>query len=156
MAEHAGSVAREGVLCAKPRPFGLLDHLLYGLGFAGFLAVVLLAGALRPDPSGLGTHTELHLPPCGFYLVFHKPCPSCGMTTSFALIMHGRFLEALHSQPAGVAVFAAGLALWLYIPLAWVKRRPIDHLLESKVVPIVVWALVAIILGFWFWRLATS
>ena len=78
------------------------------------------------------------------------------MTTSFALIMHGRFLEALHSQPAGVAVFAAGLALWLYIPLAWVKRRPIDHLLESKVVPIVVWALVAIILGFWFWRLATS
>jgi hypothetical protein len=149
-------MARPGSLALEPRPFGLLDHLLYGLGWLGFLAVVLVAGALKPDPSGLGTHTELHLPPCGFYLVFHKPCPSCGMTTAFALVMHGKPLQAFHTQPAGVAVFAAGLALWLYIPLAWFRRRPIQHLLESKIVPVAVWALVAIILGVWFWRLATG
>lgn len=154
MADHPQTAAGAGSVTPVPRRFGLLNHLLYGLGFAGFLAVVLLAGLLKPDPSGLGTHTELHLPPCGFYLVFHKPCPSCGMTTSFALIMHGKPLQAFHTQPAGVAVFAAGLALWLYIPLAWLKRRPIQHLFENKIVPFMVWALVAIILGVWFWRLA--
>ena len=61
------------------------DGGLYALLWLGFLAVMAMAVAVRPDRSGFGTHTQLHLPPCGFYLVFGKPCPSCGMTTSFSV-----------------------------------------------------------------------
>jgi len=60
---------------------------------------------LIPKSGGVGTHEELGLPPCGFYLMFHKPCPSCGMTTSFALLMHGKIIQAIKAQPAGVFSF---------------------------------------------------
>ena len=141
---------------AEPRARSRLtawDHVLYGALWAGFLAVLATAAALRPDPSGLGTHTRLHLPPCGFYLVFGKPCPSCGMTTAFALMMHGRPQEALKAQPAGVGVFLAGLALWLYLPFGWARRKPAKHLLDLRPVLPVVLALNALILGVWVWRL---
>jgi hypothetical protein len=137
-----------------PRPFKTLDHVLYLAAWLGFLSVLLLAAWIRPDPSGVGTHTELHLPPCTFYVVFHKPCPSCGMTTAFALLLHGRPLDALRAQPAGVAVFAAGLWAWLYLPLAWRRRRPFEHLFDLKAfVPVVV-SLIVLILAVWGWRMA--
>ncbi len=131
------------------------DRALYGLLWAGLLAVLATAAMLRPDPSGLGTHTHLHLPPCGFYLALGKPCPSCGMTTAFAWMMHGQPVRAFEAQPAGVAVFLSALALWLYLPLAWVRRRPVAHLLDLRATLPVVMALNALILGVWVWRLVT-
>ena len=112
-----------------------------------------LAVWLRPDPSGLGTHTELHLPPCGFYVVFHKPCPSCGMTTAFALLMHGHPLKALKVQPAGVGVFLAALWAWLYLPFAWRRRRPFEHLFDTRPFLPVVILLIVLILAVWGWRM---
>jgi hypothetical protein len=129
------------------------DHALYGLLWAGFVAVAATAAMLSPDPSGLGTHTHLHLPPCGFYLVFEKPCPSCGMTTAFSWMMHGQPVRAFKAQPAGVAVFLSGLALWLYLPIAWARRRPAAHLLDLRATLPVVLTLNALILGVWIWRL---
>src|SRR5437016_1117396 len=35
------------------------------------------------------THRGLGLPPCTFYEQTRLPCPSCGMTTSFALLIRG-------------------------------------------------------------------
>src|SRR3954447_16098360 len=53
-------------------------------GVAVCLGTVLgVACWLRPDPRGMGTHQQLGLPPCTFYLYTDVPCPSCGMTTSF-------------------------------------------------------------------------
>ncbi len=129
------------------------DHFLYGLTIAGFAALVTIAAFLSPDPSGLGTHTELHLPPCGFWQAFHKPCPSCGMTTSWALLMHARPVDALRTQPAGVAVFLAAFGWWLYLPMAWRKRLPFAHLFELKATLITALSLIVMILGVWAWRL---
>lgn len=137
----------------QPRRFSLLDHCLYAFCWLGFLAVVLIAASLTPSPTGIGTHTQLHLPPCGFYETFHKPCPSCGMTTAFASIMHGKFIQAFNDQPAGVAVFLAALAAWFYLPYAWIKRRPFDTIFELKAFLPVVLTLILLILGVWIWRL---
>lgn len=136
-----------------PRPFGLLDHLLYAVSWLGFAAVLALARHLTPDPTGVGTHTALHLPPCTFYTVFHKPCPSCGMTTAFAWLLHGHPLKALKTQPAGVAVFAAGLAAWLYLPFAWKRRRPFDHLFDLPLTLPALVVLIVLILAVWAFRL---
>lgn len=137
----------------EPRRFSWLDHALYGAAWIGFLAVLVTGVWLKPAPSGLGTHTELHLPPCGFYTVFHKPCPSCGMTTAFALLVHGHPLKAIRVQPAGVAVFAAMAWVWLYIPLAWRKKKPFEHLLEHRAFLPVVLGLIVLILGVWIYRM---
>src|SRR5262245_26391128 len=74
-------------------------------------AVLVIARRLPPDPRGLGTHEALGLPQCGFVLVSGLPCPTCGMTSSFSLIMHGRPLAALVAQPAGALLCLASMAL---------------------------------------------
>jgi len=138
------------------RGWGRWDPWFYGVPWLCFAAVLALALILKPDPSGLGTHMGLGLPPCGVWELFHKPCPSCGMTTAFALLMHGRPLQAVKAQPAGVAVFLAALWAWLYIPLAVRRRRPFEHFFELKAfLPTVVF-LILMILGFWGWRLLTG
>jgi predicted Na+-dependent transporter len=60
------------------------------------------------------THRKLGLPPCTFYLMSGLPCPSCGMTTSFALLAHGDVAASLRANWVGttLAVFWAGLLVW--------------------------------------------
>src|SRR6476646_7286074 len=48
------------------------------------LAVLLVAARLNPDPAGESTHTQLGMNRCQFLAQTGLPCPSCGMTTSFA------------------------------------------------------------------------
>lgn len=84
-------------------------------------AVVLLASAgvlglavwLNPSAEGVGTHTQLGLPPCGFHASTGLPCASCGMTTAFSYAAHGRLLSAFLTQPAGacLAVLTAAAAV---------------------------------------------
>jgi len=50
--------------------------------------------------------------PCQFLEKRDIPCPSCGMTTAFALLMHGRPLAALVCQPFGLFV-AAGCTIMM-------------------------------------------
>jgi len=105
------------------------------------LLVVLLGGAvlavarfLPPDQRGYGTHGSLGLPECGLIRAVGYPCPTCGMTTAFAHTVRGRWLIALHTQPAGwllcVGVMAAtGLASSVLITgrswrLNWYRISP--------------------------------
>jgi len=76
-------------------------------------ATVLGIGAyLRPDPRGLGTHEALGLPPCSFVLTSGLPCPTCGMTTAYSLMLHGHPIQAFLAQPAG-AVLCLGTVVLL-------------------------------------------
>lgn len=75
------------------------------------LTILAVAVWLRPDPRGYGTHEAiLGAWPCGFILTTGLPCPTCGMTTSFALLMHGRPIDAFVAQPAGAALCLATIA----------------------------------------------
>lgn len=94
--------ARERALCA----------LLSG-ACVGVLAV---ASGLAPDDRGLGTHTQLGLPPCPWDTLLDMPCATCGMTTSFALASHARFADAFLTQPLG-ALLAVGAAMVFWIGL---------------------------------------
>jgi hypothetical protein len=81
---------------------------MYAAGVAAVaLAVLMTAAWLRPDPSEAGTHRQLGLPPCGFYMMTGLPCPTCGMTTSFAYAVRGQVVHAVHAQAAGLALAAA-------------------------------------------------
>ncbi len=76
---------------------GIAFFLLVGFGFAY---------SLNPDPRGYGTHQQLGLPPCTFRLLFGRPCPGCGMTTSFSHFVRGQFVEAARANLAGTLLAA--------------------------------------------------
>jgi hypothetical protein len=66
------------------------------------------------NPRTMSTHTQLGLPPCNFVVVAGKPCPSCGMTTSFALLVRGDVLGSLRANWVGsmICTLWAGTLLW--------------------------------------------
>jgi hypothetical protein len=82
-------------------------------------AVFALAVWLKPydadgRPLRMQTHQQLGLPPCSFYTLTTVPCPSCGMTTSFALFVRGDLLNSLRANAAGtlLAVLCLLLIPW--------------------------------------------
>lgn len=88
-------------------------------------AILVVALVLTPSPSGMGTHMAMGLPPCGFLESTGLPCPTCGMTTAFSLMAHGRPLAAFRAQPAGALLFIVALgamvAAWRAV---WTGRLP--------------------------------
>lgn len=75
--------------------------------FVGWLLVSLTAFLLRPSVHGHGTHQQLGLPPCGSVLIFGRPCPGCGLTTSFAASVKGDLLTAWNANPFGTIFYLA-------------------------------------------------
>src|SRR5262249_23731747 len=81
----------------------------------GALLILVFGIAIALDPYVGGeprrteTHTQLGLPPCNFRVLTGRPCPMCGMTTSFALVMHGNVLAALQANIVGVLMASFGL-----------------------------------------------
>lgn len=90
-------------------------------GFAALGVVVfLIAAVLKPydhegRPLSHGTHRQLGLPPCMMRQVTGLACPSCGMTTSFSLVMHGDLTAAWQVNWAGAvaALLGLGATLWM-------------------------------------------
>jgi hypothetical protein len=85
---------------------GPISTRLIWLGIvAGAIAVLAVALSIEPDVRGLGTHTQLGLPPCGFLSLTGSPCPGCGLTTAFAHGIRGQWLLAASANPLGLALF---------------------------------------------------
>jgi hypothetical protein len=89
-----------------------------------------LAALVSPDPRGFGTHQRFGLPPCSFQLLFDIPCPSCGMTTSFAHFVRGAWIDSARANPAGpmMAVVCVLLIPWCWVSAVlgrwWLWHRP--------------------------------
>jgi len=87
-----------------------------GVGLAAVFVVATTIDPYGPDgtPRRMATHTQLGLPECNFVALTGRPCPSCGMTTSFALLVRGDVGASLRANWVGttLAVFWAGLLVW--------------------------------------------
>lgn len=57
--------------------------------FASWAVITVIGAILSPEKSGHGTHQQLGLPPCPSVLFFDRPCPGCGLTTSWTALIHG-------------------------------------------------------------------
>lgn len=95
---------------------------------AGLTGVFTLALVLDPydatgQPRRMETHRQLGLPPCTFYSVTGLPCPSCGMTTSFALLVRGDVWGSLRANAVGTLLAIYGLLLIPWSAACVVSRR---------------------------------
>ncbi len=79
------------------------------------LALLVTAACLRPSASGLGTHQQLGLPPCTSIVLWGVRCPSCGMTTSWALLLRGQAMAAVQANIGGTFLALIALA---YVPIS--------------------------------------
>jgi hypothetical protein len=73
--------------------------------FLLWVFTVAVALVMRPSHAGHGTHQQLGLPPCASVLFFGRPCPGCGMTTSWTATIHGQLGLAFHAHPLGPIMF---------------------------------------------------
>ena len=90
-----------------------------------WLIVFFIATTIRPydedgNPRRMGTHMQIgigdqKLPDCNFKEIAGVPCPSCGMTTSFCLLIRADVWNSMKANFAGTVLASFGL---LFIPWA--------------------------------------
>ena len=127
------------------------------LGYGGIAALagatLVIARALTPAPTGVGTHQQLGLPPCAFLHWTGFPCPSCGLTTCFALAAHGEFIAAFITQPFGLLAFALTVCA-LPAALYCLRRRiPWSAVIYARLTNRVMRALLALYLLSWGYKI---
>ncbi len=101
------------------------------LATASLVLIALLATAatLTPSSRGFGTHAQLGLGECFVVRQWGVRCPSCGMTTSWARLLHGDLAGAAAANAGGLVMCLLGIAAvpWLLATAAvgrWCYLRP--------------------------------
>ncbi len=84
-------------------------RLLAATATVALLVPLVIACLLEPDTRGHGTHQQLGLPPCTLIALCGVRCPTCGMTTAWAAIVHGRLLVGLAANVGGVLLALAAI-----------------------------------------------
>ncbi len=128
----------------------------------GLVAVFALAFWLNPYKDGKvwleETHRQLGMAPCTFKFLTGLPCPSCGMTSSFALLVRADLWHSVQANFVGtlLALFCLALIPWSLISactgrLAWI--RSFEFVLVRLVVGFLAllllrWAIVLLLICF--------
>lgn len=116
-----------------------------------FVTVVGLC--LTPDAHGHGTHQRLGLPPCPSVLLFDRPCPGCGLTTSWTALLHGDLALAFHAHALGPFLYFGFTAFALGTFALFLKRR---RWRDGRWVTPAFTALFAVFLGYGLVRMAST
>jgi hypothetical protein len=127
---------------------------LLASGLVALFAVALWLDPYEPDGKArrLETHRQLGLPPCTFRVLTGLPCPSCGLTTSFALFVRGDVVNSARANWVGtlLAAFLTALVPWSFASAVcgrllgvWSAERLLTLLVGAFIVLLLVrWLLV--------------
>ncbi|MBS7409979.1 MAG: DUF2752 domain-containing protein, partial [Muribaculaceae bacterium] len=79
---------------------------------------------------------HLHITICPSKLIFHIPCPGCGMTRALILLCHGQFVSAIALNPNIIilipALVAYPILLFLRIKYSLDYITKINNFLKLK------------------------
>lgn len=117
------------------------------------LGVLVIAALLTPNPSGVGTHAALHYQPCDFLARTGVPCPSCGMTTSFAWFARGNVMASFYVQPMGMVLAlltAATFWIALYMGLTGIPALNLVSTIPGRYY---LFSLFALAVAAWGWKM---
>ena len=119
------------------------------------LTVLTAAAWLTPNPEGHATHTQLGMAECTWVVWFDKPCPTCGMTTSFSHAGDGSWTTALTTQPMGALLaLLTTMIFWASTHQALTASR-IGSVAQSTLKPRVVIMMLAFAAAAWIYKIAT-
>src|ERR1051326_4605376 len=114
------------IYVSRPMPLigwrGRLAALVVMMACLGTLG---MAAWLRPEPSGMGSHRQFGLQSCQFERNTGLPCPTCGMTTSFAWFVRGNLLASFYVQPMGAILAMATTMIFWAAGYSAVSGKPI-------------------------------
>lgn len=128
---------------------GLASRLMWFVLAALPATVIGTALTLTPNAIGHGTHTQLGLPPCGFFEVTGYPCPGCGLTTAFANMAHGHIVGAAHANAFGILLFLVSATTVPLATLGFLRGWAVVPVLER--LHIERWALVLSLVSLTVW-----
>ena len=129
---------------------GQFIFFLFWLGVNGF------AIYLNPSPYGHGTHQELGLPPCPSVLLFNRPCPGCGLTTSFTAFIHGDFSQSFHAHPLGPFLYLTFSLFAILAMYGFVKKLRLNMSYKWVSKPLVAFGIIFILFGIARFALVTN
>lgn len=129
-------------------------HRLLALAVSGAcLAVLVTAVMVRPNAGGTATHIQLGLGECQMLRTSNLPCPSCGMTTSFAWFVRGNIPASLYVQPMGTLLAAgAGITFWVALYVAF-TGKPVYRLMRGLPASYYVLVPVGLAIAAWGWKI---
>jgi Protein of unknown function (DUF2752) len=89
---------------------------LMALAFCVVFGIAIWLNPYKEDGEArtMETHRQLGLPECTFKEVTGRPCPSCGMTTSFALFIRGDIVNSMRANWVGTI-----LATCCFVMVPW-------------------------------------
>ena len=109
-------------------------------------------------PRTMSTHTQLGMPPCNFVVMTGKPCPSCGMTTSFALLVRGDVVASARANWVGsvICVLWALMLVWALASGLWGKALFVPPGRGELVFTVIVGTVLMLMLARWAAILASG
>lgn len=130
-------------------------RVLAAFAAAACLALLIVSARLTPSPLGHATHLQLGMYPCGWVVMFDKPCPTCGMTTSFAHAADMNMVGSLKSQPmATLLALLTAAGFWAGAHVAATGSR-VGTLVGACLRAKVGWVMLALLIAAWGYKLAT-
>jgi len=158
----------EDVRKPRPRRLAVYVRVMLVLMAVGFTTLAVTALCLDPYQKGddgayvlnedgsktaktMETHRQLGLPRCNMQELTGKPCPACGMTTSFSLLTHGDVLNSLKANWVGTLLCGTIILItpWLVVSafrgrLLWVRNGEMFS-------TILLSTLLVLMIGRWAW-----
>lgn len=122
--------------------------------FGTWLIVTVIALFLRPDPHGHGTHQQMGLPPCPSVLMLDRPCPGCGLTTSWTAFVHGDFARAFSAHALGPVLYLGFTTVAWFGFVGYLRRFRLRE--DIRGWDRMVWAGVLVFLGYGLIRMAVT
>jgi hypothetical protein len=148
------SDAREDARAVSPRSWSAVA---VGACYeVGVIALFAIAYRLEPSPTGIGTHTQLGLPPCLIHQVTGVPCPACGMTTAFAHAVHGNPVLALVAQPFAALIALALAVGFIVFPIAIYSGRSPKSVARAVFTERLATVYLALLVLSWVYKIAST
>lgn len=135
---------------------GWLQRTTLGVVGGTLLSLLAMAAWLRPDPSGLGTHQQLGLPPCSFRVLLQIRCPACGMTTSWSHVVRGQLWSACRANVGGTLLALVAIIVGPWSLLSASYGRCLGKPPAGWLLLVVTLAVVLVTLVDWTGRIAIA
>ncbi len=131
--------------------------LLMAVFFAAVIGVALWLDPYERNEDGtataktMETHRQMGLPRCNSVEYLGKPCPACGMTTSFALLAHADVVNSLKANWVGTLLCGTIMLCTPWLVISAVRGRLLWVRNGEMFATVLLSTLLVLMMGRWAW-----